>query len=130
MRLEMLPLVIGALIGLVGLMLVWDAWAPIDVVSRERRRRPRRERDRGGEALVGLGAIALAGAWLGRDTWRWDTVAVIVGTLLLLIGAMRSRAYLRELFTRPVRSPEPEPAAEPPELVTPSQLVDVPRRIR
>ena len=71
MRLETFPLILGVLIGLIGLALLFDAWAPDAMfVSEERRHRPRRDRDRWGEALVGLGMIALAAAFVGRDTWR------------------------------------------------------------
>ena len=101
MRLEMLPLVLGGLLGLVGLLLIFDAWAPDDVVaSPERRRRPRRGRDRFGEALVGLGVIAMAAAFVGRDTWRYTTVTVIAGAVLLLWGFKRSSSYIGEIFTR------------------------------
>ena len=99
MRLETIPLIIGGLIGLIGLALVLDAWLPDNlVVSQERRRRPRLQRDRAGEAMVGLGVIAMAAAWMGRDSWRYSVIAVIAGALLLLIGALRSRAYLRSAF--------------------------------
>lgn len=99
MRLETIPLIIGGLIGLVGLLLVLDAWLPDNVVvSPERRRRARRERDRAGEAMVGLGVLAMAGAWIGRDTWRYSVIAVIVGAILLLVGALKSRSYLRAAF--------------------------------
>lgn len=99
MRLETIPLIIGGLIGLGGLLLVLDAWLPDETVARsERRRRPRHPRDRTGEAMVGLGIIAMAAAWLGRDTWRYSVIAVIVGTPLLLWGAKRSSGYLRAAF--------------------------------
>jgi peptidoglycan/LPS O-acetylase OafA/YrhL len=100
MRLEILPLVLGVLIGLVGLGLLFDACAPDDMVETERRRRPRRQRSRGGEALVGLGILALAAALLGRDTWRYTTVAVIAGSVLLLWGLMRNGSYIRGIFAR------------------------------
>lgn len=99
MRLETIPLIVGGLIGLMGLLLVLDAWLPDNlVVSPERRRRPRLARDRVGEAMVGLGVLAMAAAWIGRDTWRYSVLAVIAGALLLLWGALRSRAYLRSAF--------------------------------
>jgi hypothetical protein len=101
MRLETIPLVIGALIGLIGIGLIIDAWAPDDlIVSPERRQRPRRERDRFGEALVGLGVMAMAAAFIGRDTWRYSIVTVIAGSVLLLWGAKRNAQYLRATFAR------------------------------
>ena len=99
MRLETIPLIIGGLIGLVGLALILDAWLPDDLLKTpERRRRPRLERDRLGEGLVGLGVVAMAAAWIGRDSWRYSVVAVIAGALLILFGALRSRPYLRAAF--------------------------------
>ncbi|MGZ8470348.1 MAG: hypothetical protein ACXW61_12180 [Gemmatirosa sp.] len=97
MSLELVPLVLGALVALVGLGLVADGWLP-DSAPRltERRRRARAERDGGGEALIGLGLIALAAALAGRDVWRWSTVAVLLGVALLVAGALRSRHYLVE----------------------------------
>ena len=113
----MLPLVLGGLLGLVGLLLIFDAWAPDDIVaSPERRSRPRRERDRFGEALVGLGVIAMAAAFVGRDTWRYTTVTVIAGAVLLLWGIKRSSPYIGEIFTRGDRKKP--------------KLVEGPRRIR
>lgn len=101
MRLETLPLIVGGLIGLVGLALLFDAFVPDEIlITNERRRRPRRERNRFGEALVGLGVIAMAVAFMGRDTWRYSTVAVIAGTVLLLWGTQRNRGYLRGIFVR------------------------------
>src|SRR5262245_64839129 len=77
-----------------GLALVFDAWTPDDiVVKRERRRRPRIERSRGGEAAIGLGMLGMAAAFLGRDTWKYSVIAVIVGIVLLFYGALRNRHY-------------------------------------
>lgn len=101
MRLETIPLVIGVLLGLIALGLVFDAWAPDNiVVPEERRRRLRRERDRFGEALVGLGVLGMAAAFVGRDTWRYNTITVIAGSLLLLFGVIRNGRYIREVFVR------------------------------
>lgn len=100
MRLETFPLILGALVGLVGLLLIVDAMTSDSRVREERRRKPRRERDRWGEALVGLGALAMAAAFVGRDTWRYSTVAVIAGSFLLLWGAKRNSAYIRGVVGR------------------------------
>lgn len=129
MRLENLPFILGAIVGLVAVLLLFDAWAPDDYLTSERRRRPRRERDRGGEALVGAGVLAMATAIFGRDTWRYDTIAVIAGVVLLLIGVVRNRWYLRDLFSsNDQRTGVSKPEVR--ELVTPSTLPDAPRRIR
>ena len=99
MRIEVIPLIVGILIGLVGLGLVADAWIPEDVAPfRERRRRPRTERSLGGEALIGLGVLCFAAALISRDTWDYVNVAVIAGGMLLLIGAWMNRRYLRDRF--------------------------------
>jgi hypothetical protein len=101
MRLEMVPLVLGVLLGLIGLAVVFDAWAPDNiVVKEERRRRMRLERNRFGEALVGLGVIAMAAALIGRDTWRYTTLSVIAGAVLLLLGAFKNSAHIRDVFVR------------------------------
>lgn len=100
MRIELVPLIIGVFVGLVGLGLVFDAWTPDEIiVRRERRRRPRIERSRGGEAAIGLGVLCMGAAFLGRDTWRYSVVAVIAGTLLLLVGVIKNRHYLGQAIT-------------------------------
>lgn len=99
MRIEfVIPLLFGILIALVGAVFLFDAWTPDElVVSRERRRRPRAERDRPGETFIGLGLISVAAAFIGRDVWSYRVIAVGAGAVLLLIGAVRNRHLLREL---------------------------------
>ena len=99
MRLEQIPLFFGVIVAILGLGLVLDAQLPEGFAqSRERRRRERAERNRPGETLVGLGVIAMAAALIGRDTWRFGTVAVLAGVVLLGAGAWLNREYLRETF--------------------------------
>ena len=100
MNLELIPVIIGGFVGLIGLVLVFDAWTPDDmVVKQERRRSPRIERNRKGEAMVGLGVLCMAGAFIGRDTWVYSVVAVIAGAVLLFFGTIASRKYLGEVLT-------------------------------
>lgn len=103
MRLETIPLILGILFGLIGIALILDAWLDEVIVKNERRKRPRRARDRFGEALVGLGVIAMAAAFLGRDAWKYSTVAVIAGSVMLLWGAKRNFGYLRDAMSRQER---------------------------
>jgi len=99
MRLEQIPVLLGVLVAILGLGMVLDAQLPDGMVpSRERRRRERAERHRGGQTLVGLGILAVAAALIGRDTWRFGTVSVLVGVVLLAVGGSLNREYLRELF--------------------------------
>ena len=100
MRVEVIPIIIGILVALVGLGLAFDAWTPDEIiVRRERRRRPRVERSRGGEAAIGFGVLCMGAAFIGRDTWRYSVVAVIAGTVLLLLGVISNRRYLAQAIT-------------------------------
>ena len=100
MRVETIPLIIGVIVALIGLAILADAWLPEEMIHRgERRRQERTERSIGGEACIGLAILCFAAAIIGRDTWRYGTVAVIVGTALFLIGAIANRNYLRDRIT-------------------------------
>ena len=121
MRVETIPLILGGLVALVGIGLLADAWIPERVLYRsERRRRARVERHLGGETAIGLGVLCMAGALVGRDTWRYGTVVVIAGTVLLAIGAWLNRAYLRERITNRGElrrgAPKPEKPERPPRI--------------
>ncbi len=97
MRLEHIPLIIGAIVALIGLGFIADAsMAASAPVTPERRRRTRTEPSRAGEAVVGVGTLCMAAALFGRDTWRYGTVVVLIGSALLLLGAILNRAFLKE----------------------------------
>jgi hypothetical protein len=99
MRLEQLPILIGVLIALLGLTILLDAWQAGGVAPlRERRRRARAVPNKAGQSLVALGTLCMAAALIGRDTWRWGTIAVLAGITLLLIGAILNRTYLKEVL--------------------------------
>ena len=99
-RVEMIPLVLGILVALIGLAILADAWLPEEMPFRtERRRRDRTERSLGGEACIGVGVLCMAAALIGRDSWDYGTVAVIAGTLLFLFGAVLNRRFLLDRIT-------------------------------
>lgn len=109
MRLETFPLILGAIIALLGLGLIIDSRVADRAPRRERRRRLRRERSRGGELMVGLGVLAMAASIIGRDTWRYSILAILVGAVFLLIGTWMNRSYLAELiFNRGAARRRPE----------------------
>ena len=118
MPIEVIPLIAAALVGLIGLGLVFDAWTPDEIIVRnERRRRPRVERSRGGEALIGLGVLCMAAAFAGRDTWKYSVVSVIAGTVLLVLGAFANRRYLGSVISNrgALRRRDEESSAVPPQ---------------
>ena len=99
MRLEQLPILIGVLIALLGLTILLDAWQAGGVAPlRERRRRARAVPNKAGQSLVALGTLCMGAALIGRDTWRWGTIAVLAGITLLVIGAILNRTYLKEVL--------------------------------
>lgn len=99
MKLEQLPLIAGVIIVLLGLVLLWDALQPDGTApTRERRRRMRAARSRPGEALAGLGMAALGAALAGRDEWKYGTIAVLSGALLMLAGTALNWRYFREFL--------------------------------
>jgi hypothetical protein len=99
MKLEQLPILIGVLVALIGLTILLDAWQTGGVAPfRERRRRTRAVPNKGGQSLVALGTLCMAAALIGRDTWRWGTIAVLAGAALLIIGVILNRLYLKEVL--------------------------------
>ena len=127
MRIETLPLILGIVVALLGIGIIFDAWTPeTPSGSPERRRRPRVERHRNGEALIGLGVLALAAAFIGRDSWRYSVLVVIIGAVFLLVGSILNRQYVRELFVNRGPLRRRESLAEEP---TVSRADDVPKAI-
>lgn len=98
MKLETIPLILGALIAIIGLALIVDSRMADRGPLRERRRRRRLERNRGGELLIGLGVLAMGAAVIGRDSWRYSILSILVGVAMLLVGVIMNRRYLGELI--------------------------------
>ena len=99
MKLEQFPILLGIIVLLIALGIAYDAISPEESRPfRERRRRQRAEIHRGGELLVAMGTVSMAAALIGRDTWRWGTIAVFLGVALLIIGGALNRPFLRELL--------------------------------
>jgi hypothetical protein len=116
-KLEQFPILLGILVLLIALGIAYDSMTPeTRRPFRERRRRQRAELHRGGELLVAMGTASMAAALIGRDSWRWGTIAVFVGVALLVVGASMNRPFLRELllFRGASRRATPEEHVPPP----------------
>jgi hypothetical protein len=99
MRLEQLPILLGVLVALIGLTILLDAWQAGGVAPlRERRRRARATPQKAGQTFVAIGTLCMAAALMGRDTWRWGTISVLAGSVLLILGATMNRKYLKEVL--------------------------------
>jgi hypothetical protein len=99
MRLEQFPILLGVLVALIGLTILLDAWQAGGVAPlRERRRRTRATPQKAGQTLVAIGTFCMAAALIGRDTWRWGTISVLAGSVLLVLGATMNRKYLKEVL--------------------------------
>lgn len=125
MKLELVPIVLGVLVLLVALAIAYDALGPEEKRPfKERRRRRRAELNRGGELLVALGTASMAAALIGRDSWRWQNIAVFTGVALLIAGASLNRAFLREmlLFRGASRRATVDPGAPPIDEVPPQKI--------
>ena len=97
MRLEHIPVILGILLALVGVALLADAWVEDGaIVPVERRRRARTPRHARGEAAIGVGIVLVASAMIAQDAWRYGTLAVLLGTGLILVGAVLNRAFIRD----------------------------------
>ncbi len=96
-RVEMIPVIAGVVVALVGLAILADAWLPEELTQgNERRRTQRVERSTGGEACIGLAVLCVAAALFGRDTWKYSTVAMLAGSFLFVVGVFANRRYLKE----------------------------------
>jgi protein-S-isoprenylcysteine O-methyltransferase Ste14 len=120
MRLEYVPVVLGVLVLLIAAGIIYDAASPNDRRPfRERRRRQRAELNVPGEWLVALGTACVGVALIANEMWRWTTIVVLTGVVLIVLGAILNRAYLREVLlfrgaARRTEENEVPPAARKP----------------
>ena len=117
MRLEQLPILFGVLVLLIALAIGYDSMSPEEKRPfKERRRRKRADLNRGGELLVAMGTASMAAALIGRDNWRWGTIAVFIGVVLLVAGASLNRPFLREMLLFRGASRRAPPGDAPPKV--------------
>jgi hypothetical protein len=84
-------------VALIGIGILADAWLPEDVpYRRERRRRTREERHLGGEAAIGVGVLCMAAALIGRDSWPYGNVVMILGAIMILVGGVLNKRFFRD----------------------------------
>ena len=102
MRFELIPVLVGIVLGIVALGLIADALIEDGTfVDTERRRRERPERSRPGELCLGLGALLVAVAFIAPDNWRYTTVAMLAALALFVAGIALNWKYLRGLAFGP-----------------------------
>lgn len=83
--------------------MVLDALIPDGTfVSQERRKRDRPERSRHGELLLGVGVLLMSAALIGRDTWRYTNLAILLALILFVGGVFLNYKYVRGLMFGPV----------------------------
>ncbi len=99
MKVEQFPIILGIIVALIGLTMALDAWQSGGIAPfRERRRRTRAVPHKMGQTLVAVGTVCLGIALIGRDTWRYTTLTVLLGSVLLVVGAIMNRTYLKEVL--------------------------------
>lgn len=114
MRLETLPLILGGLFGLIGLTLLADAMIPDgSFAPAERRRGTRAQRNLWGEAMLGMGILAVAAALIGRDAWRYTTIAMLAALVLCVLGLALNWRYVAAMLAGRSPALARESAADP-----------------
>lgn len=102
MRLEHIPIILGLLFVAAGIALIADALLREEpLMMHDRRKRERAPRHRGGQAAIGLGAIAVAAALIGRDEWRYGTLAVLLGVVAFGVGVWLNWRYVVDFMLGP-----------------------------
>jgi hypothetical protein len=103
MRAETIPIVLGLLLFLIAAAMIADAIvADGTSLPAERRSRERPERSRVGQSVFGAGMLCVAAVLIGRDQWRFTTLAIAVAVVLVVIGVGLNLRYIRGSLFGPV----------------------------
>lgn len=103
MRVETIPLILGLLLFLMGAAIIADAVVADDPShASERRSRERPERSRIGQIVFGVGMLCVAAVLIGRDQWRFTTLAIAIAVVLVVIGVGLNLRYIRGSLLGPV----------------------------
>lgn len=98
MRMELVPVLLGLLAVGMGIALVVDAAVPDGTfIAVERRRGQRPPRNSIGEGLLGASIILLGASLIGRDSWPYTTLSVLLAVVLGVVGVAMNWHYLREM---------------------------------
>ncbi|MDQ2768867.1 MAG: hypothetical protein M3Y30_17160 [Gemmatimonadota bacterium] len=103
MRAETIPLVLGVLLFIMAAGMIADAIvADGHSLPAERRSRERPERHRVGQIVFGAGMLCVSAVLIGRDQWRFTTLAIAVAVVLVVIGVGLNVRYIRGSLLGPV----------------------------
>jgi hypothetical protein len=103
MNVETIPIVLGVLLFLVAAGMIADAVvADGHTLPNERRSRERPERNRIGQIVFGAGMLCVSAVLIGRDQWRFTTLAIAVAVVLVVIGVGLNVRYIRGSLLGPV----------------------------
>ncbi|MGI8842795.1 MAG: hypothetical protein ACR2HZ_03775 [Gemmatimonadaceae bacterium] len=105
MRAEViLPVLLGLVAVVIGGVLLLDAIVPDgSFVPEERRRGDRPPRSQLGEGLLGAAIVLLGASLIGRDSWPYTTLSVLLAVALGGAGVAMNWRYLREMAVAPQR---------------------------
>jgi predicted tellurium resistance membrane protein TerC len=103
MRVETIPIILGLLLFLIAAAMIADAIVADDhSLPAERRSRERPERSRVGQIVFGAGMMCVAAVLVGRDQWRFTTLAIAIAVVLVVVGVGLNLRYIRGSLFGPI----------------------------
>jgi hypothetical protein len=122
MRIELLPILLGVVAVVIGIVLLLDAVIADGTFTHvERRRSDRPPRNRLGEGFLGAAIILIGASLIGRDQWAYTTLSVLIAVFLGAAGVAMNWRYLGGMAAAPARRSGKLRAVEPTE--TPGEAV-------